>query len=315
MHTIYQQIFEYTPDALLVVDPAGIITLMNAQAESLFGYDRSELIGKPVETLVPDRFAAQHAGHRARFGIEAHSRQMGAEIDLFALRRDGRELPVEIMLSPMRIKGQALKLCVVREITKRKAAADKLRQQTEELRKLHVALKEQADRDSLTGLLNRRAFHELASKMIQTGYRRKERIAILMIDLDHFKRVNDRYGHAEGDHVLRRVAETLKATARESDIVARHGGEEFVVAIPGADEAESLVAAERLRAAIAAIADAKGGTTASIGVSTSRPEPQERDVTQILEEMLEDADQALYAAKRGGRNQVCHYNSVPPGTS
>jgi diguanylate cyclase (GGDEF)-like protein/PAS domain S-box-containing protein len=315
MHTIYQRIFEFTPDALLVVDPAGTITLMNAQAESLFGYDRSELVGKPVETLVPARFAAQHAGYRAKFGTEAHSRQMGAAIDLFALCRDGRELPVEIMLSPMRVMDQPLKLCVVREITERKAAADKLRQQTEELRTLHVALKEQADRDSLTGLLNRRAFHERASNMLRTAHRLKQNTALLMIDLDHFKRVNDRYGHAEGDHVLKRVAETLKAVGRESDIVARHGGEEFVVAILGADVAESLVAAERLRAAIAAITDTKGGISASIGVAASRPEAHERDVTQILEEMLDEADQALYAAKRNGRDQVCHYNSVPPGTS
>jgi diguanylate cyclase (GGDEF)-like protein/PAS domain S-box-containing protein len=314
MHTIYQQIFEYTPDALLVVDPAGIITLMNAQAESMFGYDRSGLIGKPVEILVPARFAAQHAGHRARFEIEGRSRQMGAAIDLFGLRRDGRELPVEIMLSPMRIKDQALTLCVVREITERKAAADKLRQQTEELRRLHVELKEQADRDSLTGLLNRRAFHELASKMLRTAHRRKQSTTLLMIDLDHFKRVNDRYGHAEGDHVLKRVAETLKTVARANDIVARHGGEEFVVAIIGADDVESLLAAERLRASIAAIADTKGGITASIGVAASRPELEEREVTKILEEMLDEADQALYAAKRAGRNQVCHYNSVPPGT-
>jgi len=315
MHTLYQRIFEYTPDALLVIDRAGHITLANAQAETLFGYDRNELLGQPVEKLVPPRFAARHAGHRAGFEAEAHSRQMGAAVELFALRKDGRELPVDIMLSPMMIKGEALTLCVVRDITERKAATDKLRQQTEELQKLHVALKEQADRDSLTGLFNRRAFHELASQMLRSAHRHKESTALLMIDLDHFKQVNDRFGHAEGDTVLKRVADALKATARENDIVARHGGEEFVMAIQGIDDAESLVAAERVRAAIAAISGIQSGITASIGVAASRPEQHKRDVTQILELMLDQADQALYAAKRGGRNQVCHYNDLHPSAS
>ena len=84
---IYQRIFEYTPDALFVTDQAGCIVLANAQAETLFGYERSELIGQPVEMLVPPRFAAHHAGHRMRFTSEAHSRPMGKAAELFALRR------------------------------------------------------------------------------------------------------------------------------------------------------------------------------------------------------------------------------------
>ncbi|MHB1186001.1 sensor domain-containing diguanylate cyclase [Thiobacillus sp.] len=310
MNTIYQRIFEYTPDALLVVDPTGRITLANAQAETLFGYDRSELIGQPVEILVPPRFVTHHARHRAGFNAEAHSRPMGAAVELSALRKDGFEFPVDIMLSPMFMKGHPLTLCVVRDISERKAAADKLRQQAEELQKLHVALKEQASRDSLTGLLNRRGFHELASQMLRTAHRRQESTALLMIDLDHFKQVNDRRGHLEGDHVLKMVAETLKATARENDIVARHGGEEFIMAILGDDEAESLVAAERVRTAIAAIPNTQSRITASIGVATFKPELQKREVSQILEEMFGQADRALYAAKKNGRNQVCHFSAL-----
>jgi len=314
METIYERIFEFTPDALLVIDQSGNISLVNAQAETLFGYARGEMIGKPVEILVPPRFSALHAGHRAEFNLETHSRQMGAAVGLFARRKDGSELPVDIMLSPMALGGQHLTLCVVRDITERKAAADKLLQQTSELQKLHAELKELANRDSLTGLLNRRAFHELAAQMLKSTHRRRESAALLMIDLDHFKRVNDRYGHAEGDHVLRRAAETLKATARDNDIVARHGGEEFVMAILGVDEAESLVAAERVRAALAAITDTKCQVTASIGIAAYRPERQKHEASQVLEEMLDQADQALYAAKRGGRNQVCNFNALKVDT-
>ncbi|MDP2056773.1 MAG: sensor domain-containing diguanylate cyclase, partial [Thiobacillus sp.] len=230
-------------------------------------------------------------------------------------RKDGSELPVDIMLSPMIMDGRHFTLCVVRDITERKAAEDKLRQQTAELQKLHAELKELANRDSLTGLLNRRAFHEHVAQMLRTARRRKESAALLMIDLDHFKQVNDRFGHAEGDHVLKMVAAALKATARENDIVARHGGEEFVVAVLGASEAESIAAAERLRLAIAAIKNIKSSITASIGVTTCAPQVHKREASLILEELLAQADRALYAAKNNGRNQVCHFNRLAqPGT-
>lgn len=312
---IYQRIFEFTPDALLVVDPAGGITLMNAQAESLFGYTRDELLGQPVEILVPKRFVANHARYRTGFASEAHSRQMGRAVELYALCKDGRELPVDIMLSPMALGEQRCTLCIVRDITERKAAADQLRRQTEELQRLHSALKEQASRDSLTGLLNRRAFHELATQMLKTAHRRKESVAIFMIDLDHFKQVNDQFGHAEGDLVLKRVGETLLATAREIDIVGRYGGEEFVMALLGVDEAESLVAAERVRMAIAGISGTQQRVTASIGIASFPPKAAKSDTALQLERLLADADRALYGAKHAGRNRVCHIHHLPEATS
>jgi diguanylate cyclase (GGDEF)-like protein/PAS domain S-box-containing protein len=307
---IYQRIFEYTPDALLVTDEAGSIVLANAQAESLFGCERSELIGQPVEILVPARFAAHHAGHRMRFTSEAHSRPMGKAAELFARRRDGTEFPVDIMLSPMILHGTHLVLCVVRDITERKAAQDELERQTTELRRLHAELELLANHDGLTGLYNWRAFYEYAGQMLKTAHRRQENTTLLMIDLDHFKQINDRFGHAEGDRVLQAVASTLRATARENDIVARHGGEEFVVAALGLNEAESLVAAERLREALAAIENMKTRITASIGIATLTPQPQKFETRRVLATLLDQADQALYAAKNNGRNQVCHFNRL-----
>jgi len=214
MEKVYQRIFEYSPDALFVVDQAGCITLANTQAETLFGYDRSELIGQQVEVLIPNRYAAHHHAHRTHFMIESNSRQMGIANNLYAQRKDGSEIPVDIMLSPMIVEGHHCTLCVVRDVTERKAAEDKLRQQTSELEHLHANLKEIAFRDSLTGLLNRRGFQEHAEQMIKTASRRGESVALLMIDLDHFKQVNDCFGHAEGDHVLRVAADAFKSTAR-----------------------------------------------------------------------------------------------------
>jgi diguanylate cyclase (GGDEF)-like protein/PAS domain S-box-containing protein len=307
---IYQRIFEYTPDALFVTDQAGHIVLANAQAETLFGYDRSELIGQPVEMLIPPRFTARHTDHRTRYMSEAHSRPMGGAAELFALRRDGNEFPVDIMLSPMILHGAHLVLCVVRDITERKAAQDELARQTTELRRLYAEVELLANHDGLTGLYNWRAFYEHLGQALKTAHRRQENMTLLMIDLDHFKRVNDRFGHPEGDRVLQAVASTLKVTARENDIVARHGGEEFVVAALGLNEAESLVAAERLCAAVAAIENMKTSITASIGIATLEPRAEKHDTRRLVADLLDQADQALYAAKRNGRNQVCHFNRL-----
>lgn len=306
---IYQRIFEDTPDALLVVDQAGRIVLANIQAETLFGHARSQLIGHPVEMLIPARFS-QHSDHRARYMTEAHSRSMGGTTELFALRKDRSEFPVDIMLSPMTLQGQHFVLCVVRDITERKAAQDALAQQTMELRRLHAELELLANHDGLTGLYNWRAFYEYAGQMLKTAHRRQESATLLMLDLDHFKQINDRFGHAEGDRVLQAVAATLKATARENDIVARHGGEEFVVAALGLNEAESQIAAERLRAAVAAIENMKTPVTTSIGIATLAPQAGKHETARVLAELLDQADQALYAAKHHGRNQVCHFNRI-----
>lgn len=306
---IYQRIFEDTPDALLVIDQTGHIVLANIQAETLFGHDRRQLIGHPVEMLIPARFT-RHVEYRARYIAEAQSRSMGGTTELFALRKDGSEFPVDIVLSPLVLQSHHLVLCVVRDITERKAAQDALAQQTAELLRLHAELELLANHDGLTGLYNWRAFYEYAGQMLKTAHRRQENMTLLMLDLDHFKLVNDRFGHPEGDRVLQAVAATLKATARENDIVARHGGEEFVVAALGLNEAESHVAAERLRAAVANIENLKSRITTSVGIATLAPQAQKNETTRVLAELLDQADQALYAAKRNGRNQVCHFNRV-----
>lgn len=309
---LYQRIFEFAPDALLGVDAEGLIALANAQTETLFGYPRSELLGQTVEKLVPARFAALHARHRARFNAAAHSRQMGAATELYARHKSGQEFPVDIMLSPMQSDGQRLTLCVVRDITERKAAQDALERQTEELRRLHAELELLASHDGLTGLFNWRAFYEHAGQMLKIAHRRRENVTLLLLDLDHFKAINDRFGHPEGDRVLQAVAAALRETARGNDIVARHGGEEFVVVALGLSAEEGLAAAERLRAAVAAIENLKHPLTVSIGVATLPPQPNTHVDPRALTDLLDQADQALYAAKNNGRNQVWHYDPLGP---
>jgi diguanylate cyclase (GGDEF)-like protein len=156
--------------------------------------------------------------------------------------------------------------------------------------------------DSLTGLLNRRAIEYLLSRESQRLQRFGEHFSLLILDIDHFKRINDRLGHAAGDAVLCAVAQTLQAHAREVDRVARFGGEEFCVLLPHTLHDGALLAAERLREAINQISipwnDEVITVTISTGVATA-DNPEED-----LEALLQRADQALYRAKDEGRNRV-----------
>jgi len=125
---IFYQLFECAPDGIVVVDSSGLIRQANPQTEKLFGHSRSELIGKPIELLIPERFASQHVGHRDAYLREPRTRTMGANLDLYARRQDGTEFPVDIMLSPLETKGGRLVLAVVRDITERRKAEVNYRQ-------------------------------------------------------------------------------------------------------------------------------------------------------------------------------------------
>lgn len=160
-------------------------------------------------------------------------------------------------------------------------------------------LQQMATTDGLSGLMNRRAFDEILRNEIQSYDRRQEPIAVLLIDLDHFKVINDEFGHAMGDQVIRRVSKLLSANTRSADEVARYGGEEFVMLLRGMhlDQAESI--AERLRRQVE---DMTGlpepvSVTVSIGIAARHPEDS-------VASLLKRSDEALYASKRAGRNRV-----------
>src|SRR6267378_2050390 len=163
---------------------------------------------------------------------------------------------------------------------------------------LFQAQEENARTDELTKLPNRRALAEKYLEEIQRARRYHKSIAFLMIDLDHFKGVNDTYGHLEGDAVLHELAKILTSGARESDVCARYGGEEFGIILHETTEQGARTLAERIRAKVAA-ATFPGGLklTISIGVAATA-EPA------LFTTLMEHADQALYAAKQSGRNQV-----------
>jgi diguanylate cyclase (GGDEF)-like protein len=165
----------------------------------------------------------------------------------------------------------------------------------------HLAIAERrAATDPLTGLPNRRAFQDTMKRMLAHARRTAEPLSVLTIDLDHFKHVNDAYGHEHGDAVLAGVGDVLESAVRASDFVARYGGEEFVVLAPDTDASGAAVIAEKLRRAIGAISlPADGGPiTGSLGVAVF---PEHGADAEML---LRAADRALYAAKERGRNRV-----------
>ncbi|HTS67938.1 MAG TPA: diguanylate cyclase [Terriglobia bacterium] len=165
------------------------------------------------------------------------------------------------------------------------------------------ALREQAMRDALTGLLNRRATLDLFLAEMSRARREKTPLSLMMLDIDHFKPVNDRFGHLMGDEVLCDVARRLRVSARNYDLVGRFGGEEFLIVAPRCRPTDALIQAERLREAVCShpitLKDTSLAVTISVGVATAL-EPDQLD----MEALLNTADQALYRAKEAGRNRV-----------
>ena len=186
---------------------------------------------------------------------------------------------------------------------------NKLMQQEIESRKdLEAQLRQQAQKDHLTGLNNRRWFLELAEQELRHCRRRQEPLSLCMVDLDHFKTVNDRFGHAVGDRVLVQIAGLCQEVLRDSDIIGRYGGEEFVLALPGTDASAAFEVAERLRLRILHF------------TFLELPEPLQLSITAGIAEVtaededpgsaLERADLALYAGKARGRNTVILENEL-----
>lgn len=166
-----------------------------------------------------------------------------------------------------------------------------------------------ADTDQLTGLANRRKFMEEGPRILDICRRAGHPCSVVMMDIDHFKAVNDTHGHAAGDAVLTRFARVLRGQVRASDIPARVGGEEFVLLAPNSGQAETLLLAERLRNAVEldriAFGELRLNITASFGVCSDGPG------IAAFDELLRQADQALYSAKRNGRNRVETTDEAP----
>jgi two-component system, cell cycle response regulator len=227
---------------------------------------------------------------------------------------DNRLAPV-IMLSGFgdeEIAAESIEKGATGYIAKNKLSADKIDKsidsalykwrQIEQSNASREELERLANYDSLTRLYNRRAIMNLLGERIKYALRYKQPLSMLMLDIDHFKRVNDTYGHIEGDVVLEKVAEILRSQIRETDAAGRYGGEEFMVILSNADSSTAVIVAERIRKSIESeiIDNIKGVSlqvTVSGGIASYIPE---EDITSIIKR----TDDSLYRAKSNGRNRI-----------
>lgn len=416
----YRTFFLHAPDAVLVVDRDGTIVAANHQAVVLFGYSSTELVGQPVEVLLPERVRLAHRKHRGMFVENQTARPMGQGLDLWAVRRDGTELPVDVSLSPATTPAGVVTLAAVRDISEQRRADHALRVSEARFRRIfedapigmalldgqhrlrevngalcemlaadpHVVIgrtladltpaedsdkyAEQLDRllagelegfavekrlvtdnsrviwtqivfsslhdgpsdgptaiamiqdvterkqaetklahlathDELTGLANRALFeHELGHVQARSA-RSGQHYAVLFVDLDDFKRVNDDHGHGVGDLVLAEVGRRIAAAVRPGDIAARHGGDEFVMVCDGLGHTPreacggATTIVDRLAEVLQQPVTIPGtaiALTAAVGVVI------DRGTATAAVSLVAAADAAMYDAKRSGAGAV-----------
>jgi diguanylate cyclase (GGDEF)-like protein/PAS domain S-box-containing protein len=280
-------LLETAPDPIVELDADGRIVLANARTDELFGYERSEIIKRPIEKLfaersrelVAERFHAVIAG-----ADSAGSLSLGQ--DIWGQRKDGTEFAVDVTVSTVATDDGPVVTSIIRDITDRK--------------RFETQLKHLADHDALTDLFNRRRFEEELNDYAEYVRRYKERGAVLLLDLDRFKFINDTHGHKAGDEVIRAIGTALRGTVRGTDVVARLGGDEFAILLKNLDraEAERIAGAllETVRVRQLPIAGRSTTMTTSIGIALF-------DDDVIAENMLVNADLAMYVAKDAGGNR------------
>jgi diguanylate cyclase (GGDEF)-like protein/PAS domain S-box-containing protein len=267
---------ESAPNAMVMVDRGGKIALVNSQAVKMFGYNREELIGQSVEVLIPERFRGGHPGHRTEFSSSPQARPMGEGRDLYAVRKDGSEFPVEIGLNPIETDDELLVMSAIVDITERKRAEEQIR---------HLAVT-----DPLTGLANYRRLLEVLDSEIMRHSRNGRSFAVLLLDLDKLKKINDAHGHLVGSRALCRVANILRIHCRAIDTPARYGGDEFVLVLPETESAAAAQVAQRVSEQVNSDGD-EPSISVSIGIAVY---PQDG---KTIDELFVAADRALYRDK------------------
>lgn len=420
----FQSLLEAAPDAFVICDADGKIVLVNEQVESYFGYRREEVIGQPVELLVPERIRSSHGAWREVYAGDPRRRSMGSEVELCGRRRDGTEFPVEISLSPLETEQGLQVIAAIRDVTRRRETERALAHSEERFRRsfqdsgvgmalvpivgdglgpafefnrvfseitgyssaelrevpptelvekadlpealedvralledrvpsarrevrirtasgalvwasvtgsvVHEAdgspaylvvqvqdigerktfeaqLQYLADHDGLTGLFNRRRFEEELERELNSAARFGTGGVVAVLDLDHFKIVNDTLGHAAGDELIATIGSLLRDRLRASDVLGRMGGDEFALILPRLDVAQALVLCEQLLADIrddrrAARIATSTRVTASAGVA-----PYGGTATSAGD-VLAEADIAMYDAKEAGRDRALRFD-------
>ncbi len=275
---------------LFVLDRDGRLSMMNPEAERLLGWTEAELCGEEINDLIlpevePDAMSDESGTCGAGFQLQEHYRKD----DLFQCK-DGSSFHAAYVVSPLLVDNQSAGTVIsFQDISERK--------------RLEREMERMATQDALTGLYNRRELNKRMEEEIRRAERYDQYFSVWMLDIDHFKLINDTYGHQDGDTVLKVLARNLKQMLRDTDIVARFGGEEFTAILSHTDLELAMQMAERVRTEMAEMvvgldSDNSYSVTVSIGVAAY---PKHGTT---VEDLIRAADQGLYAAKHEGRNRV-----------
>jgi diguanylate cyclase (GGDEF)-like protein/PAS domain S-box-containing protein len=283
LHAVLDGVKDYS---ICTVDAAGVITSWNNAAERLDDYRSDETMGRHLDVLVPSTGSSKSPTMRR---LEIALRDGSHDFEGWRIRKDGKRYWASTAIGVLHAKdGHTLigYSVITQDLTEQKRAEDRLRLL--------------AMTDPLTGALNRRSFFEHAKREQARMAAAEDPLTVLMLDADYFKRVNDAHGHDGGDATLQRIVADCRKEIRSTDVFARFGGEEFAILLPGSSLETGRLLAERIRERIAASGVEPGAfpCTVSIGVAASSGSDE------TVEEIINRADAALYAAKDAGRNCV-----------
>jgi len=293
----FRTLFETASDAILSIDENGLILMANRAAKDVFEYPGQDIGGSDVRRLLG---TGQEGTWEVLAGYATGS-DSGKYVESSAVTRSGKKVPFHISVSKSTSGGKQFYNAILRDVSQIKAYE-------EDLQIL-------ANTDSLTRLYNRRQLYPMMQKDLDHAVRKKIPFSVLLIDIDHFKKFNDMYGHAGGDLLLVHFADKMRSALRKIDSAFRFGGEEFIVLLPETTGEAAMVPAERVRQLIAdsRLSMPPEGRpvsfTVSVGVAGHRN-------GNTLDDVIRHADLAMYAAKSGGRNRVVNFDHLAkPGTS
>ena len=286
-----EAILRATADGIVTLDHTGHVLSCNPAAERMFGIRTADAMGRHAGQFIPARLHPESPQQLSELRHRLAERGIGTHLDLMLLRCDGSEFPATVSINVTEVSGQARYVVVCGDVTSRLATSQYADQS--------------ATTDFLTGLPSRVLLHDRLQVMIARAQASGRKVGVLMIDLDHFKRVNDSLGHDVGDKLLIAVAQRVKASCRSTDVVLRMGGDEFVLLLGDVPDSRTVSAVgQKVLAVVSESLDVAGrelNVTASIGASLY---PADGD---DLPTLLRNADTAMYRAKQGGRGRYIEF--------
>lgn len=288
--TRIRSVMDSVMEAIIIIDDKGVIESVNPAALETFCYTAHEMIGQNVSIIMPEPYKSMHDSYIQNYIRTGKGNILGRRATEFiGVRKNGQTFPLELGLSEMRFDDQRHFVGVVRDITERK--------------KQSAAIEHQALHDSLTDLPNRTLLADRLKQAVLRSQRNQGQFGLLLMDLDHFKEVNDTLGHHYGDIILQHVARRVREALRESDTIARLGGDEFAVLLTTSDREHAIQVAEKLLKSLDRPFIIEGQSLhvgASIGIAMF-PEHGEDEVT-----LMRLADVAMYVAKRTTRGYALY---------